>query len=139
MTGAALVVMLAGRPVLQALAVLWAAVAFTEFRRQAVIGLTHIDARGRLTSRRIELSDLTRVGIGQRSRLWVQTSAPPVGSRSTLTYLRLIWPSGGAGNPSATDVLPIIRMRAERAGAALEPPLTGEPVPEYDGPRWFSM
>jgi hypothetical protein len=123
---------LGGHPIYQGAAVLLGLFPLTEFRRRAVVRQDHIHAQGRLRSRRIELGEVTQVGIGQRARLWVVTRNPPAGSRSRLTYLRMIWPSAENNNPSAPEVLPILRARAEKAGAVLEPSLTGPQEPDRD-------
>lgn len=123
---------LGGHPIYQAVVVLLGFFPLTEFRRRAVIRQDHILAQGRLRSRRLDLAEVTQVGIGQRARLWVLTKNPPKGSRSRLTYLRMIWPTAEADNPSAQEVMPIIRARAEQAGAVLEPPLLGSQEPDRD-------
>lgn len=123
---------LGGHSIYQGVVVLLGFLPLTEFRRRAVIRQDHIHAQGRLRSRRIDLGEVTQVGIGQRSRLWVLTRNPPTGSRSRLTYLRMIWPTAEPNNPSAQEVIPIIRARAEQAGAILEAPLTGPQEPQRD-------
>lgn len=96
--------------------------------RKVTVTDTTLTARGRVTSKRVDLSDLADGGLSPLSRIWVQ----PRQSRSF--YLRMVSQYGEGGVVGVQDFLPALAARAGCVGGHVETSEEKRPHPQGTHP-----
>lgn len=96
--------------------------------RKVTVTDTTLTARGRVTSKRVDLSDLTDGGLSPLSRIWVQ----PREGRPF--YLRMVSQYGRAGAVGVADFLPRLAAQAVAAGGHVEASDDKRPHPKGTHP-----
>jgi len=93
---------------------LFALFVLADLWRKVTVSDTTLSARGRVTSKKVALSELTDGGLSPLSRIWVQ----PREGRPF--YLRMVSQYGKAGAVGVQDFLPQLAARVEAAGGHIE-------------------
>jgi hypothetical protein len=88
-------------------------------RRRCVLDDKQLRLQGRFTRRTVELEDLRQVALTPSRFAWVQTDDPPTSIRLGMIPAKRLRTQ--RKHQIASEAVPIIRQRAEAAGATLEP------------------
>lgn len=109
-------------------------------RRSCVLDDENLLAKGRLATRRVELSDLRQAGASPLGHVWIQAHHPLDKRGRDILYLRMIPTAKNSvwGTPGGDRAAALIRARATSAGAVLDPPLVRPRGAPTRKPLFFS-
>jgi len=98
--------------------------------RKVTVHEDHLVAQGRFSRRRLDLREITQVGLSTFAAAWVQPR------HGKAIQLWMISEGDDIVNPGRMGFIRQLRERAARAGATLEPELQ-EPTDPAEADRWF--